>query len=395
MNILMIGQLPKEVGGNYTTGVANVLYELSRIENEKDTVFNFATNLKNKTAVSISKFKNQYIGYDHNIFNGLLDLILHPIRNYRELKHFLLVDHANIVRFWYYRENIKKAIRLVEPDIIHVHSIGLLSSAYFARAEKKIPIVLTCHGIFYGGDSNDIKNRDIYWGNIKFADFFTGLTLESQKEYEHFLGISGSKVKVIPNGVDCSSFYYNQEERCVLRKELGISDDTKILITVASVQPRKGQLEFVRILKDLDVNYQYWIIGDGCDVEGIKDYVRENSLNEKIRLFGYRRTDELRKYYSAADIYAHVSEKEGQALCEIEAFACGLRTIVNEKIKNTIPSLNSNDYYVIDMNNINYSKLTGWIEKPDVERSSKKTLDWHVISDMYSELYNSIYLYCK
>ena len=30
MRILIIGQLPKEIGGNYTTGAANVVYELSK-----------------------------------------------------------------------------------------------------------------------------------------------------------------------------------------------------------------------------------------------------------------------------------------------------------------------------------------------------------------------------
>ena len=30
MKVLLIGQLPKEIGGNYTTGAANVVYELSK-----------------------------------------------------------------------------------------------------------------------------------------------------------------------------------------------------------------------------------------------------------------------------------------------------------------------------------------------------------------------------
>ena len=386
----MIGQLPKEIGGSYTTGVANVLYELSRIKNNKVELFTFATNLKDKCAKKASEYKYQYIGYSYNIIRSIFDLLLHPKKYYKEFKHFYSVDHANIIRYWFYVENIKKAILRIEPDVIHVHSIGLLSSAYFARGEKQIPILLTCHGIFYRGDTKDNNNRDIYLGNIKLADYYTGLTIEAQSEYEEFLGISKSNVSIIPNGVDCSSFYYNLEERIAIREEMGISEDTKVLITVASVQPRKGQLDFIRILKELNINYQYWIIGEGCDIENIQYYLKENNLNDKVKLLGYHKSNELRKYYSAADIYAHVSEKEGQALCEIEAFACGLRTIVNDKIKNTIPSLSSNDYYIIDKNDVDYKHFSNWIEKPVKERESKKSLDWQVISKMYSELYYSI-----
>ena len=56
--------------------------------------------------------------------------------------------------------------------------------------------------------------------------------------------------------------------------------------------------------------------------------------------------DELFAYYSAADIYAHPSSSEGQALVALEALCCGLPLIVNENIRDTIGLDESFDPYI-------------------------------------------------
>ena len=99
----------------------------------------------------------------------------------------------------------------------------------------------------------------------------------------------------------------------------------------------------------------------------------------------------LYKYYSAADIYAHVSKKEGQALSELEANATGLRTIVNKSIIGTIANdVNKPCYHIINMEKPDMISLNEWIEsgKDDI-RSSKATFDWRVIANKYNKLYNS------
>ena len=389
MKVLVIGQLPKEIGGNYTTGAANVVYELSKQKQSDVIVYTYGTNLVNKQAVSFSKYPHQYIGYVWLWYKLFFSWLLHPVETMRQWTHYLKIDHNNPIRFAFYKANIERAIDIVNPDLIHVHSINNLSSTFFARGKRKVPILLTCHGIFYRGDKEDKKGHDLYLGNISFADAYTGLTDESLKEYENILGVPIERVSVIPNGVDCEKFFYSKSKREEIRALMKVPAETVVLITVASVQERKGQLAFIKLLESIKINYQYWIIGSGPDSAKVQDYINKHGLIDKVKMLGFHSTTELYGFYSAADVYAHVSTAEGQALCEIEAYATGLRTIVDKRVSGTIPDLSLGDYYILDQENINITDLTSWLLIRNIPRDSRINLDWQQIREKYDKLYKT------
>ena len=58
MRVLSIGQLPKEIGGNYTTGIAKVVFELSKQSFNDVKMYLYATNISDKFA---NKHYNIYI----------------------------------------------------------------------------------------------------------------------------------------------------------------------------------------------------------------------------------------------------------------------------------------------------------------------------------------------
>ena len=173
---------------------------------------------------------------------------------------------------------------------------------------------------------------------------------------------------------------------------MGVLDTTFVFITVASVQKRKGQFAFIDILNQLNIDYQYWIIGTGTDIPKIEEYCQKHQITDRIKLLGYCHSDELYKYYSAADIYAHTSTKEGQALSELEASATGLRVIVNEKIKGTIANdISSKKYYILNFENLNKDELLDWIMNYQKNnRISEKKFDWSIIARMYADIYNKL-----
>lgn len=391
MKVLIIGQLPKEIGGNYTTGVANVVYELSKQKICDIEFYTFGTNISNTSAKKSSMYRNQYIGYQFNIPRIMLYLLSHPLDSLKHIKHYIYVDHQNFLRYMFYEDNIRNAIKIINPDIIHVNSLGNVSATKYALGKRRIPILLTCHGIFFRGNKEDTVNKDRTLGNIMLADVYSGLTKESLEEYESILGVPNNKVTIIPNGVDCKKFYFSQEDRVKIREDYGVNDYTIVFITVASLQKRKGQLDFLLILSQLDLDYQYWIVGKGDDEDTINLFVEEHRMQDKVLLLGYKTSEELYKYYSAADIYAHSSWKEGQALSELEANATGLRTIVNKAIVGTIASdISSDEYYIIDFDNVNLDSLSNWILKQRGKRQSRKTFDWRVIAEKYASLYKEI-----
>lgn len=385
----MIGQLPKEAGGNYTTGAAKVVYELSKQMVEGVDLFTFATNAPTDEVKEYCGYKNQYIGYTKSVWPIMKDLLQHPVRTCREWRHYRIVDHENPLRYAFYKANIKRAIGEVQPDLIHVHSIGNVSVTRFAIGDRKIPLLLTCHGVFYRGGTDDMIGRDRYKGNLPLCDYFTGLTKEARHELTDILGIPAEKFTIIPNGVDSTKFYYSEEWRELIRQQMNVSESTLVFITVASLQERKGQLAFVKILEQLDINYQYWIVGVGPDKELIEQFVVSHQLQDKVKLLGYHDSDDLYRFYSAADIYAHSSWKEGQALSEIEAYATGLRTIVNKAIKGTLveDSKNSEQYCVVDFDDIRKDVIIEWLYNKSVERTSRGNYHWKYILERYTEIY--------
>jgi glycosyltransferase involved in cell wall biosynthesis len=392
MNILMIGQLPKEAGGNYTTGAAKVVYELSKQSVEGVTVYTFATNTSESSAQKICSFPNQYVGYKLSIIGMLKDVFCHPVRTWLEWKHYIKIDHQNPFRYAFYKSNIRRAIGLTRPDLIHVHGIGVVSPAWFAMNGKQIPLLMTCHGIFYRGEESDVIGRDRYYGNLPHCDYFTGLTNDARHEFTDILGVQPEKYSIIPNGVDTTKFYYSKEWRTKIRQELSVGDNTTVFLTVASLQDRKGQLAFLKILEQLEIDYQYWLIGLGPDKDAIEEFVYTNRLDGIVKLIGYRNSDELFKYYSAADIYAHPSWKEGQALSEIEAYATGLRTIVNKAVAGTLvdDANNSRQYCIVDFDDVKPDAIKNWLERNDNERVSRANYDWNTIASKYALIYNNL-----
>lgn len=392
MKVLMIGQLPKEAGGNYTTGAAKVVYELSKQSVEGIELHTFATNTTQKNAQNKCEYPNQYIGYKTDAIEMFRDIFIHPKKTIREWIHYTKKDHQNPLRYAFYKANIRRAIKLIQPDLIHIHSIGNVSPTRFACEGRHIPLLLTCHGIFYRGEANDEKGRDMYHGNLPLCDYYTGLTEEARHEFSDILGVDPERYTIIPNGVDSSRFYYSAEWRMRIRQEMGVGDGTIVFITVASLQERKGQLAFLKILVQLDVEFQYWLIGLGPDKEKIEEYASEHHISDKIRVLGYRNSDELYKYYSAADIYAHSSWKEGQALSEIEAYATGLRTIANKAVAGTLVGNPSDKtiYHVVDFDEVRVRDVVKWIRQTDNARNSRGNFDWKNIMERYAEVYNTL-----
>ena len=370
-------------GGNYTTGIAKVVYELSRQQVEGVQYAVYATNAK-QSNIHISSSQAAYCGYQFLVGRMLRNVLTHPLRTLKEWRIYKQSAKVNPLRYEFYKANFQKVIEQVDPDIIHMNGCGI-EPLYFAN-KNRIPVILTCHGVFQR-TVNPQSAAKLY------ADYVTGLTDETLEEIKNYLCVAEDKITIIPNGVDSKQFYYSEEGRNTIRTELGVKPDTKVFITVASVQERKGQLRFTQILKDWpESNWEYWIVGKGPDEEAIRNYCAAHGLSNKVRLLGFKTGAELYKYYSAADIYAHASTMEGQALCEIEAFSTGLKILVNEIIKGTIAKseLEAGDYLMMDFAKPDYQRLAEWSASRKTPRQSVTTMDWSRVAEQYAALYRRV-----
>lgn len=392
--ILLIGQLPKEAGGTYTTGIARVFENLYRKDfGDGFDLYWYFTNVPQDVASAKSKFENQYSGYLKMPVRMLENLLCRPIETIRQWHHYKRIDEVNPLRYEFYKVNFQRVIAKVKPDLIHIHGAGM-SPLYYATRGKRIPLVITFHGVMFNeGDKTTWHFKPAYLATIQMADYFTVLNEETKRK-ALALGMPENRCTTIPNGVDTKHFYFSESQRKSIRGQLQVKDSTLVFVTTGVVIDRKGQFDFMLLLEKLGIDYQYWIIGKGPDELKIKDYVAANHLEQKVKLLGYVDGHELYKYLSAADVYAHVSTTEGQALSEIEAFATGLRIIVRKDIEETVIGntyKDQNTYFVLDFCNTDQHTIKNWLAKGNRVRSSKSNYDWKIVAKQYGELYKQFW----
>ena len=385
MKILMIGQLPKEAGGKGTTGVGNVVYELSKCANNDVEFVVYATNMKDNK--SRKEGKCFYRGSRIRPLASLGHFVSNPLRAIKEYSYYRnKCGHGTVMRYEAFRDNIQRIIKEEKPDVIHCMSLVQMASTYFANRKYGIPTILTEHGC-------DPDPNTECGNTIHLPDVVTGLTPQTMEDIAVH-GIPKEKTVMVPNGTDTQKFYYSEEERIRLRKELGVDDQATVMLTIGSLCHRKGQYTMLSKIKELpsSFKYLYLIIGKGEDYDKIVAYINENQLQDRVRVIGYVANNELYRYHSAADVYVHCSRSEGQALSEVEAYATDLKTVVNRDVATTIVTdiNNKDDYLVFDFDTFDVNDFVSWASLHKKHRHTRSKYDWNEIFGMYVEVYKKL-----
>ena len=134
------------------------------------------------------------------------------------------------------------------------------------------------------------------------------------------------------------------------------------------------KFETMSILSKKNINFHWYIIGDGNYREEFEDKVRNSTIKDKTTFLGKINRNELRKYYSNADLFILLSEfRESFGLVYLEAIACGCPAIgldnggVREVIQNGI-----NGYLINNFSDKN-QLITEAVK--NIELNSKEPLD--------------------
>lgn len=74
------------------------------------------------------------------------------------------------------------------------------------------------------------------------------------------------------------------------------------------------------------------LLGDGGQMEELKQLVRELRLDEKVCLPGYVNNADIPRYLKAAHVLAMPSEYEGLPVTHVESLFCGLPAVISEHV---------------------------------------------------------------
>jgi phosphatidylinositol alpha-1,6-mannosyltransferase len=137
------------------------------------------------------------------------------------------------------------------------------------------------------------------------------------------------KISIIPGGVD-QNFLSNKSNPQALKEKLKIKDE-KVLLTLARLDPRKGQDTVLEALPQIIPHVpkiKYIIAGTGNDLARLQKIVAQQKLNDYVIFAGFVPEDQLTDYYDLCDIFVMPSKQddqmvEGFGLSFLEANARG------------------------------------------------------------------------
>lgn len=244
--------------------------------------------------------------------------------------HCLNLSQSYIRGIIEYRSILKR----ISPHVLHTHSFQ--------------PAIWG--GVFNYGKTNHISTIHNDYPYFKEKNLKAFIKREVQKWLFNISGISAVAVSrkvystiaelrlslgnlyLIENGFPIAEQMDNIVRLESLREETRTTADDLVLVTVGRLDiGQKGYDVLLRAFQDVSQqinNVILMFIGDGPDMERLREMADDLGISEKIRFLGFKKNPEY--YLSMAKIYVSSSIFEGFPLAVGEAMLCSLPVIATQ-----------------------------------------------------------------
>jgi len=143
------------------------------------------------------------------------------------------------------------------------------------------------------------------------------------------IGVKPEQVHVIPDGVDAAAFENLERQREGARAALGFAAEDLVVLSAASLRPRKGQAILVRAFASLAGHVpaaRLLLAGEGSERAALEREIEARGLQSRVLLPGRL---PIRRALAAADVACVPSLKEGLSVFSLEAQAAGLPVVAS------------------------------------------------------------------
>lgn len=249
-------------------------------------------------------------------------------------------------------ENYIEIVKKFQPDIIHSHRYlaEVISREYM---EKDIVYFTHCH-------DNITQFRNFSFSTLfnkkLLTNFFEKMRLFSRykKSNNQFIAISNDTKEyfesVLPRALKSNvHLLYNAIDFNRLNSIAHTRPLEKInLINVGNFSAKKNQIFLVEVMKQLremEVEATLTCLGDGSEMEKVKEKVRQYGLTDSIHFAG--NVSNIESYLKEANLYVHAAFYEPFGLVLLEAMATGLPVVaLNGKGNRDLVCDDENGYMV-------------------------------------------------
>lgn len=182
------------------------------------------------------------------------------------------------------------------------------------------------------------------------------------------VGLSRSKLLVIPNAVDVERFSTAAPTDLT---QFGIPDGCRTLVSIGRLERQKGMdllIDAVALWKSIPDDVRFLIVGDGLDRDQLRTQVVERDLGNRIHFAGTRQ--DVPGLLKAACALILASRWEGMPNVVLEAMAAG-KAVIATRVEG-VPEL------VCD-------RVSGLVIPPEDARELLAALEWFVGHPEFAE----------
>ncbi len=237
-------------------------------------------------------------------------------------------------------KQVVKEIIEWKPDIVHTQSeFSTFTIAKKIAKSLSIPIVHTYHTMYedythYFSPNKTMGKKAVvtltnYVGNRVSAIIAPTSKIETLlNNYQ-----TTCPIHILPSGLCLEKFdsVVDEEKIAVMKKELGISDNQLIMLSVSRVAKEKNIDELIEYMGRLQKeNIVLVIVGDGPAKIELEALVKRESLSGCVKFAGMVSPNNVPLYYKMADLFVSASTSETQGLTYIEALASGTPILCRE-----------------------------------------------------------------
>lgn len=242
-----------------------------------------------------------------------------------------------------------------EYKIVHAHM--LLSNAFHLLAAKSAGVK---HRISHShntsnGQSNRIKKVYEKWAYITNKRLATYKIACGKLAAQYLFGTT-KDVLILPNAVDVEDMVSKaNDSRDYMSKTF--NDSGLKIIQVGRLGKAKNHqfsLQVAEKLKERNIDFTMYFIGQGPLEESLKATVTNNNLTDKVKFLGVR--SDITEIMAGSDYMIMPSLHEGFPVVLVESQATGLKAIVSDQVSKEV------DLGLDLVEFLSFSSVKNWVE---------------------------------
>lgn len=224
------------------------------------------------------------------------------------------------------------------PDVLIVHGYSAATNVFGMLVARLLGV-----RVLMRGDTRVQKVRSSFlrrWLKRQILSLWNGAvaTGSANRDYYLSLGMNEGQISFAPFSVDNNVFAlpaeHRAEARISLRNELGLPQDSLVVVFASKLLPRKRASDLIEAFSSLcgSIPAAYLVIvGSGDEEERLK-LQASAAGEERVHFLGFRNQGELPRIFAAGDAFVLPSENEPWGLVVNEAMASGLPVIVSDDV---------------------------------------------------------------